>query len=271
MLLPGALLLALTPALRAQEATFTPSATQPSAGRVIVKHLLTFDRWDDDPTPRDQAARDITLKTTASVGITGNLSASLELPLTVRDLDGARDETIHDLGDIRVEAKYRFWQHDPGPVDTIRLAARAGLELPTGTDGLSSEGVDPYAGLVFMTILGRHGLNQSIEYQFTTGQGENRFGAGQSLSDVLRFDTAYLYRLSPAEYDVETAGSLYAMAELNGTYETNGDTELVLSPGLLWEARNYALEAAVRIPVHEDLDHRPRRRVGFALGIRFLF
>ena len=262
---------ACAPNVCAQEAVFTPSATQPSAGRVIVKHLITFDRYDDDPTGELREGRDIVFKTTASVGITGKLSASLELPIVVRRFDDGNSDAIHDLGDVRLEAKYRFWQHDPGPVDTLRLAVRAGLELPTGTDGLSSEGVDPYLGLVFMTILGKHGFNQSLEYTMTTDAGQNRFGAGQSLSDALKFDSAYLYRLSPDEYAADTEGSLYAIAELNGVYETNGDTEIVLSPGLLYEARNFAVEAAVRIPVHHDLDHRPERRVGFAVGIRFLF
>ena len=252
----------------AQESTFTPAATQPSVGRFITKHLITFDRYNDD---NNAGGTDLALTTTVSYGITRDLSASLVLPFVVRRPDAGNDSAIHDLGDLRLEAKYRFWQHDPGPVDTIRLAARAGVELPTGTDGLSSEGVDPYAGIVFMSILGRHGFNQSLTYTMTTDAGAIRFGPGQSLSDVLAFDSAYLFRIAPGAYDNETAGSLYAMLELNGAYETNGDTEIMLSPGLLWEARNYALEASVRIPIHSDLDHRPEREVGFSVGIRFLF
>ncbi|GAB4515270.1 MAG: hypothetical protein Tsb0013_19780 [Phycisphaerales bacterium] len=263
-----ALLGACVTGARAQESTFTPAATQPSVGRFITKHLITFDRYDD---ANDTGGTDLALTTTVSYGITRDLSATLTLPVIVRRPDAPGEDTIHDLADLRLEAKYRFWQHDPGPVDTLRLAARAGLELPTGSDGLSSEGVDPYLGVVFMSILGKHGFNQSLTYTMTTDAGRNRFGPGQSLSDVLAFDTAYLYRLAPDAYDNDTAGSLYAMVELNGAYETNGDTEIMLSPGLLWEARNYALEASIRIPVYADVDHRPEREIGFSLGIRFLF
>lgn len=143
----------------AQESTFTPAATQPSVGRFITKHLLTFDRYEGD---RDTGGSDVALTTTVSYGITRDLSASLILPVVVRRTDAPNDSTIHDLADLRLEAKYRFWQHDPGPVDTLRLAVRAGLELPTGSDGLSSEGVDPYVGITFMSILGKHGFNQSL-------------------------------------------------------------------------------------------------------------
>jgi hypothetical protein len=266
------LLLACAQALRAQEATFTPSATQPSVGRVIVKHLITFDRYDNASEEAGPEGRDVRFTTTAQLGITPTLSASLEIPFVVRRVDDEPESrTLRDLGDLRLGVKWRFWQHDPGPVDTLRLAARAGVELPTGADGLSSDGVDPYVGLVFMAIVGRHGFNQSLEYTMTTDAARIRFGPGGSLADVLRFDSAYLFRLAPEEYDDDTAGSLYAMLELSGAYETNGDTEVLLSPGLLWEAPNYALEAAIRVPVHADLEHRPEREVSFAIGIRFLF
>lgn len=254
---------------RAQEAIFTPAATQPSVERVITKHLLRFERYADDPEDRGREGYEVVNLNTISYGITPTLSASLEIPVVQRNLDN--DDALRGLGDLRLSLKHRFWQEDPGPVDTLRAAAFAGAELPTGADGLSSESVDPFAGVVFMAILGRHGFNQSVSYTLTTGSAPDPVSPGTSLADALRFDTAYLYRLDPVTYEATTPAALYLTAELNGVYETNGDIEITFAPGLLYEARNFALEGAVVLPVLSDVDDRPERGVGFALGIRFLF
>ncbi|MFG0292229.1 MAG: hypothetical protein ACF8MJ_03640, partial [Phycisphaerales bacterium JB050] len=91
------------------------------------------------------------------------------------------------------------------------------------------------------------------------------------MADLLRFDTAYLYRLSPEEYGADFVASTYAVVELNGTYETNGDTELFISPGLLYEASRFALELSVSMPVFQNVDHRPEPEYSVGVGVRFLF
>jgi hypothetical protein len=267
-------MLGLIAPVAAQEAIWTPAATQPSAGTVISKHSVRIFNYHNDPTGLDRRGTDVVLQNTVSLGLTGTLSLNADVPIVIRQFEAARnadDPDRADLGDISLNLKWRFWQHDPGPVDTLRLAGVVGLETPTGADGLSSDSVDPQLGLVFTGILGRHGFNAAATWTLTTGGTDDPIMPGLSVSDALRADAAYLYRLDPAEYTAETAASLYAVAELNAVYETNGDYELFLSPGILYEARNFALEASVQIPVAAETDHRPERRYGLALGLRVLF
>lgn len=94
---------------------------------------------------------------------------------------------------------------------------------------------------------------------------------GDTTDDVLNLDASYLFRLAPATYGEEFAASLYAVLELNTVYETNGDAEAFLSPGLLYEAPRFAIEAAVQLPVAQDLAHRPEREYVVTLGLRLLF
>jgi hypothetical protein len=182
--------------------------------------------------------------------------------------DGGDDFGINDLA---LSLKYRPFQTDLGPVDSVRLAFIGGIEIPSGDGDFSSHSFDPFAGAVFTAILGRHGINQSISYKFNTGGDEFTMRAGDGQDDALRYDTAYLFRVSPATYAADTTAALYATVELNGIYETNGDNEALLGPGLLYEAKTFAAEATVGLPVIQDVDHRPDTDLTVTLGLRLLF
>lgn len=277
-----ALSLPLAPAL-AQEAVTTRSATQPGKGRIVVRTTLTLTTYDDRPAGEgrdgdadDDDGREWTLDSTVVYGLSSDASIRLSVPVS---LDAERDgpgTSELALGDASLELRYRFLRKDLSAVDTLRAAAIVGLQLPTGSDEDSAQrSFDPYVGLSLTYIKGRHGLGQSLVYTFTTGAQNETFGApiqpGRSLADLLEFDSAYLYRLKPAAYGSTIEPALYALVELNGVYETNGDTELFISPGLLWEAPRYALEAAVRLPVARDVEHRAERGIGFVVGLRLLF
>jgi hypothetical protein len=255
-----------------QEAINTPAATQPGAGNFVNTWKLRFTHYNGTPAGSDGSANEVRLEGLVAYGITGNLSMSLRAPLSSRSVSG--EPTIDGetgIGDMTLEFKYRFWQDDFGAVDTIRASVFAGAELPTGNTSLGSESVDPHVGAVVTYINGRHGLNQALSWKFNTDSADVIWRAGDAKADLLRFDTAYLYRLSPVEYGAEFIASTYAVVELNGFYETNGDSELFISPGLLYEAPRFALELSVSIPVYQDLDHRPEPEYSVAVGVRFLF
>ena len=46
--------------------------------------------------------------------------------------------------------------------------------------------------------------------------------------------------------------ALNAVLELNGLYETNGDNELLLSPGIQYVTQRWILEATVQLPVWQE-------------------
>jgi hypothetical protein len=276
-LLPGAIVAAalaaaLTPQAMAQEAINTIAPTQPSVGSFVTKSRLRFTQYGSDPTDLDRSGSEVRIENELIMGLTPKLSLSASIPLIHQSVDdGATDLDATGFGDLTLTLKYRIWQHDPGPVDTRRLALYAGVVTPTGHEDLSPQAWNPFIGAVFMAINGRHGFNQSVKWTFTTGGMDDPIGAGHSHADMLSLDTAYLYRLEPVAYSSDFVASLYGVLELNTTWETNGDLEIKLSPGLLYEAPRFALEAGLQIPIVSDIEHRMETDISIVVGLRLLF
>jgi hypothetical protein len=283
-LLPLALLSLAAP-LGAQEAIQTDAATQPSVGTFVVRQQVRFTSYKNDPALHENIDSEWESRTSLSYGITPNLSITASLPLLLRDrLVGPatppeRETTTFGVGDIPVMLKYRVYRSDTSPVDTIRFSLMGGAELPSFDRPFSSESVDPIIGAVLTTIRGRHGFNQAVQYKFNTGGAvhshphDRRYGMapGDGPADALFYDSAYLFRIAPTEYAVDTFAATYAVLELNGVYETNGDNEILLSPGLLYEARTWAGEISFQFPIVQDVDRRPEVRYSIVAGLRFLF
>ena len=102
------------------------------------------------------------------------------------------------------------------------------------------------------------------------GDEAHNFG-GEGPSDALWFNSAYVYRFYPAAYSSDSNGAWYLTTELNGLYETNGDVELRVSPGIMYEGRRFAFEAMAQLPLWDDVDHRAELDFGFGLGFRLTF
>lgn len=259
---------------RAQEATNTPAATQPSVGRWYLREKVQYILLRDDPSPEGRDIEKVSASTTLTYGLTRNVSASVELPLVLEFIDRAgRDgaDTEFGAGDLSLSFKWRPFQKDLNPLDSLRLAFFAGVEAPTGAGDLGSHSWDPFAGAVFTGILGRHGINQAISYKFNTGGDAFSASPGDGPADALRYDTAYLFRIKPAEYEAQTTAATYLTLEANGLYETNGDNEILLGVGVLYEARTFAIEAAVGLPVVQEVEKRPETALMLTLGFRMLF
>lgn len=264
--------LAAAASAAAQEAINTSAATQPGKGVFSYRQQLRYTHYDNDPTDLDREVDEWVSKSMISYGITGNLSATLEVPFIYQDVDSSEgDESDFGIDDLRLMFKYRLWQNDYGPTSTARVSVMGGARIPTFDSPFSTESFNPILGAVYTHIHERHGWNASLHWDFTTGGDSDPLRPRSGLADALSYDAAYLYRLSPAEYAADTAGSWYIVAELNGVYETNGDNEILLAPGILYEAREFALEASVQLPAAQDLDHRPEREVSVVVGVRLLF
>jgi subtilisin family serine protease len=260
-----------TPAM-AQEAINTPSATQPAKGVAALRLQTRVFRLGNDPTGLDRDATVLSQSATLTYGLSRNASISLRMPIALRhEVDAGELDREFGFEDASIEAKYRVWQRDTGAINFQRIALVVGSELPTGTGDLSSHSFDPYVGAVFTGVWGRHGINQSVRYKFNTGTDEYPLLPGQGEDDALYLDTAYLYRFSPDVYRAGTEASFYGVVELNTLYETGGDWETLLSPGVLYEARRFAVEAGVQVPVFERVETHPEVEWGFVIGFRVLF
>ena len=270
----AALLLApLAGPVVAQQATNSPSATQVSKGVWSARERSNLTRYEQQTPTGDRTIMQWTHETVVMYGVTGDLAAMVHVPVIDRRVDGpgfSHDDTT-GLGDITLMGQYRFLKQDTGPINTLRGALQFGVEVPSYVDQLSSDSFDPLLGVAFTQIDGRHGTGASVQWKFNTGGQDDPISGGNAGDDALYYNGSYLYRLTPKAYQADTTASFYFQTELNGLYETNGDHELLFAPGLLYEATDWAAELSVRLPVVEDVDHRPETRWSVVLGIRLLF
>jgi hypothetical protein len=156
-------------------------------------------------------------------------------------------------------------------IDTARFSVIAAVETPTGDDAFSSDSFDPVVGGVFTYIKGRHGFDAALRWEFNTGETPQPVRGGMGSANVLFYDAAYLFRVSPAAFGAGPNAALYAIIEANGLYETNGDNEVLLSPGIMYEARNFASELSVQLPVWQEIESRPKTEFTVTAGLRWLF
>lgn len=254
------------------------SAAQPSPGVVLAREVVQYTKYRDDPAGR--AIFDLTIETQIAIGLTAETAFIFRVPLKYREQDRAamggmpaiESDDLH-FGDAHVMVKHRIWQNDTGPIDTQRISLIAGIDIPTGKAPFGNEGWDPMVGIVYTSIQGRHGVNAAARYQFNTHERDDGMPttATDGIEDTAFLDLAYLYRMHPAEFAADSHGAWYLMGELNGTYETNGDIEFMFGPGIMYEARNWVIEASVQVPVAADVDHRPEIDYTIGVGLRILF
>lgn len=184
-----------------QQATRVIGATQPSKGEFDATWLLSVDTYDNDPTGADREVTDVSIRSLLRYGISRDWSATLEVPLVTRETEApGGDDTITGTGDIRADLRYRFYQHDFGPLNTIRLAVRGGLEAPTETEDIGSHSWDPFVGFSAMYIRGKWGLNGAVDYKLSTSDVNDNAIMGAGEDDLLELGAAAVYRLMPEEW-----------------------------------------------------------------------
>jgi hypothetical protein len=253
----------------AQSPINAPGAMQPSTHTGVIHGMFLYRDLGNNPTNSEASANEYIALTQIAYGLSHDLAMQFDAPLVYRNLklDGGGSEDDFNIADMTLLAKYRIYQDDPAPTDTTRFSIIGGLQIP-GEISLemdsSGDAWDPIIGGVFSLVHDRHGFNASVLWEFYTGDDDDD-------SDSLRYDLSYLFRLSPTEYTEHTEGALYAVIELNGNYGTNGDNQLFLSPGIMYEARTLTLDATIMIPVWQDLDYRADVEIAAGAGIRISF
>ena len=256
----------LTTSARSQESALSLAATQPAKERITWREQLRFERYELANERIDQ----LTIDTRFVYGLRKDLALTLNVPTIFRDRARGNDDQ-EGFGDTTLTLKWRFWQHDPAPVDTNRLALLAGVEMPTGTDGLSNDGWNPIVGIIYTKVHDRHGLNAALSYKFNTQGDRAPISAGAGDADLVTLETSYLYRIAPQAYASDTKGAWYVTVESFAEYETNSDFSWRIAPGILYEARRFTLELSPIVPVVNDISHRAELQWGLVVGVRMLF
>lgn len=226
------------------------AATHPGAGQFYSRLLLSRSEYREGGA--DAHLNTATIK--LSYGIRPTLAAMLESEFADLSADGT-DET--GLRETTLQLKYRLFKRDLSPLNTWRTSLIGGVALPGNMDTASPDRAYPQCALVSTAILGRHGVNAALGWK-EYGREADRFVVNGS----------HLYRLSPSEYTVETRGAWYTMIESLNQFTEDGDSRCDLAAGILYEARRWAWEISVRLPVAQDWPRQYDYTV--TTGIRFL-
>ncbi len=267
--------LAWTGAAWSAPQTFNSAITL-APGEFVVREQYVFDQSGDDPSAAD---RDRLIQGVTSVlgyAVNKDLMLFGVLPYLDKRLestvDGARRaRSARGIADLRLFGRYTvFRKNFKGGL--IRVSPFAGLEFPTGDDDerdsfgrlpasvqLGSGSWDPFGGLVATYQTLDFEIDGQIAYQANTGGGPVEFG------DVARADASIQYRIWPRELGSGLPAFVYGVLEANlihrgrneagGVTDPNsGGTTVFLVPGLQYASKRWVFEAAVQLPVFQDLN-----------------
>ena len=221
----------------------TDVAMTPPEGGTIIRAQWRSSRLSNDPTPLGRKIRLNVQPITMVHGVTENLAVLGTVPLMQREInfDSAPTQTDAGVGDITLLAKYRFFQNDQ-PQQTTRWALIGGLQVPTYDDDFSSDSFDPIIGTVWTYQRLDWWIDWDLLYQFNTAGGLNG-------DDVLRADRAFSQPLWGGKSTGMGTWKLYAVAEFNARYLTDGSAQIFGSPGFQFISSNLILEAGAQFPI----------------------
>lgn len=245
------LLAAVATRVIAQEPTYMDAATHPGAGQLYSRLLVSQSEYEVAEAKTEELAAVVKLV----YGLRPTLALLAEVELA--DLS-AQDNDETGMLWSTFQAKYRLFKKDLGPLNTWMASAFAGLTVPGDMDATTDIDTYPRCALVSTAILNRHGVNAELEWE--------EYG---SEPDRFTINASHLYRLTPAEYATDTRGAWYTMVESLNQYTDDGDSRFDVAAGILYEARRWACEASLRLPLEQD-DWPEQQDYRFTLGFRYL-
>jgi hypothetical protein len=260
-------------------------------GEFVNREQLVLSRSGKDPSGAGRKLMVNTLVSVLAYGIDGKLTLFGVLPYIDKKLSlpapGADSvkRISRGIGDSSIFLRYTLHQNDQRG-STFRLAAFGGAKIPTGSDsdkdalGLlpvplqSGTGSwDGFGGIV--TTWQTLSFQVDAQFSYTIKTQANKFQAGNEA----RLDGSIQYRLFPRELLSGVPAYVYGVLEANLIYRdkntflgqadpNSGGTTIFLAPGIQYVSRRYILEAAVQIPVLQNLNGQALEndyvaRVGF--------
>lgn len=284
LVLPALLWAGGTP-VAAAPITFN-TALPVAKGAFINREQIILRRFKSDSTALNRHMKVSGVVSVLGYGITSKLALFAALPFLEKSMTQSTGgspitRSSTGAGDLKVFARYTVIQRDM-PSKTVRLAAFGGLKAPTGqhskTDSVGtlprplqpgSGSWDSFAGLVL--------TYQTLPFQADAQVSFRRNGRalGFQVGHEFRADLSLQYRLLPQRLSADTARFLYGVVEtslitqnhnkLAGVPDrTTGGTTVYLTPGLQYVTKKWILEAAIQLPIVQNLK-------GTALRTDYLF
>lgn len=269
----ASLIILLAP-VHAPAAPITFSTALPvGEGKFINREQLVFTRSGDDPGNNRLVVNVDALVSVLAYGASEKLALFATLPYLKKELrqSGGVRRSSKGLGDLTIFGRYTLFQRD-GIGRTLRLGAIAGIKAPTGdddeTDALGRLPIplqsgtgswDSFIGVVASSETLRGGFHSQLTYQAKTAA--NDFEAG----DVSRLDLSWQRRVWPRALNPSSDAFVYGVLEANIIHsrkstvsgqvnDNSGGTTIFITPGIQYASKKLILEAAIQIPVYQDLN-----------------
>jgi len=252
--------------------TALPVASHEGIVRVQSKYI----RSTGDSTTNDRELSVLALPLVLVYGVTAKITLFGIIPYLDKELKsntpgGRRSRGDRGIGDTTFIGRYTLYQRD-SPGQTIRLAPFAAIKTPTGDnkekDGLGrlpqplqigSGSWDYTLGTILTWQTLKWQVDGSASYRFNTR------GNGFMFGDEARLDVSYQYRLLPRRLGSGLPAFVYAVLESNLSYRdknkagavddiNSGGFTWFLSPGLQFVTKRMVLEAALQLPIVQDLN-----------------
>ena len=252
----------------------------------INREQLIIKRFKQDSSSLDRELKVEGLVSVIGYGVTPKLAAFAALPYLEKllrlNLNGfPQRRSSENFSDLKLFARYTLFQQDERS-KTFRMAAFVGADSSSGKSNQQDEfgplpqslqsgsgSTDPFAGFVATYQTLDYEIDAQISYQNNASNNNFEFG------DILKADTSFQYRIFPNKMADETNSFTYAVIELNLIKQqqnqffrtkniNSGGTTIFLTPGIQYVTAKYILEAAVQLPVVQNLN-------GNALEIDYIF
>ncbi len=262
------------PAPASAQITFN-TALPVTEGEGILRVQSKYIRSTDDPGPMDRELNVWAFPIVGVYGVTEKLALFSIVPVLDKTLEvntpmGRRTRNVTGLGDITFLARYTAYQRDRAG-ETFRVAPFVGIEVPTGDDDkkdslgslpqplqLGSGSWDPLIGAATTWQTLDWEVDAAVSYKFNAEANNFQFG------DEGRFDIGYKRRLWPRELGPGVPSFLYAALESNLIWQDenrvggaddrdSGGITWFLAPGIQYVTKRFVLEAAVQLPVVQNL------------------
>jgi len=272
-----ALGLACAAAAKVSAAPITFNTALPVArGAFISRELGLVRRFKGDHSALNRDLDVTGLVSVLGYGVTPKFALFAVAPYLDKNLDlnmggQAISRSSRGFGDAKLFARYTLLQRDERS-KTLRVAGFAGFKAPTGDDRQldalgrlpiplqSGTGAwDGFGGLVL--------TYQTLPFEIDAQLSLERSGAanGFELGSVARADASFQYRLLPREMSSDTRGFLYGVLETNFIHQSSnrvlgvddansGGTSVYVTPGVQYVTLKYVLEAAVQLPVIQNMN-----------------
>lgn len=191
---------------------------------------------------------------------TSNSVVAVHLPMVHYDFEDGRSGTT--LGDIQLKGKYQFYRKD-GMGKTFRMVVTTLQNLPTGKElgieGMSTGHYESY----FSMVMGY----ETLKYGISTEVGYNISPDGNN--DKAAINIGFGLPLLEPTYPVNQL-NLYFEYE-NEFYTETGGYRLLFAQGVQYAVDALTLDAAVQVPLVQDLMSGRERNYSLFFGARYVF